>query len=218
MDLTPIPLFGLSNKSRAPSVTDQERVNLYSEISPDGERGGKIAMYCPPGLTPQSNYGASPNRGAWSHGDFKYVVNRDKLYKEANDGSFVEVGTLLTSGGIVDMIDNGNQLMIVDGTYGYIYVFSPVAQTISTITRVGTLATLTTAAPHGLGTGMTVLVAGALPAQYNGSYSITVTSPTTFTYVMASDPGGSAAPVGTYSVTASFSRITSPAFRPIRPA
>lgn len=120
MDLTPIPLFGLSNKSRAPSVTDQERVNLYSEISPDGERGGKITMYCMPGLTAQSNYGANPCRGAWSHGDFKYYVNRDKLWKEANDGTQTSLGTLLTSGGLVDMIDNGTQLMIVDGTAGYI--------------------------------------------------------------------------------------------------
>lgn len=122
--LTPIPLFGLSNKSRAPSVTDQERVNLYSEISPDGERGGKITMYCPPGLTAQSNYGANPVRGAWSHGDFKYYVNRDKLWKEANDGTQTELGTLLTSGGLVDMVDNGTQLMIVDGTAGYILTFA----------------------------------------------------------------------------------------------
>lgn len=124
MDLTPIPLFGLSNKSRSPSVTDQERVNLYSEISQDGERGGKIAMYRMPGLTGQSNYGANPCRGAWSHGDFKYYVNRDKLWKEANDGTQTELGTLLTSGGLVDMIDNGTQLMIVDGTAGYILTFA----------------------------------------------------------------------------------------------
>lgn len=122
--LTPIPLFGLSNKSRSPSVTDQERVNLYSEISPDGERGGKITMYCMPGLTAQSNYGANPCRGAWSNGDFKYYVNRDKLWKEANDGTKTELGTLLTTGGIVDMCDNGTQLMIVDGTYGYILTFA----------------------------------------------------------------------------------------------
>jgi len=124
VELEPIPLFGLSNKSRSPSVSDQERVNLYSEISPDGERGGKITMYCMPGLTGQSNYGANPNRGAWSHGDFKYIVNRDKLWKEANDGTQTELGTLLTSGGLVDMCDNGTQLMIVDGTAGYILTFA----------------------------------------------------------------------------------------------
>ena len=123
-DLTPIPLFGLSNKSRSPSVTDQERVNLYSEISPDGERGGKIAMYRPPGLTAKSNYGANPCRGSWPHGDYKYYVNRDKLWKEANDGTKTELGTLLTTGGLVGMCDNGTQLMIVDGTYGYILTFA----------------------------------------------------------------------------------------------
>lgn len=70
---------------------------------------------------------------------------------------------------------------------------------ISTITRVGTTATLTTATNHGRTTGDTVSVWGALPAQYNGTYVITVTGVTTFTYVMASDPGASASPVGLYS-------------------
>lgn len=80
-------------------------------------------------------------------------------------------------------------------------------RTISTITRVTTTATLTTATPHGLSTGDTIVVVGALPAAYNGTFVVTVTGLTTLTYVMASDPGGSAAPVGTYSVVkAAFSR------------
>ncbi len=65
-------------------------------------------------------------------------------------------------------------------------------QTISTITRVGTTATLTTASAHGLSTGNTVYITQATPSQYNGTYTITVTGGTTFTYVMASDPGASA--------------------------
>ncbi len=125
MNLNPIPLFGLGNYSRSRPVCDQHRVNLYSEISGDPERGGRITLYSPPGLTSQSSYGANPNRGAWSHGDYKYYVNRDKLYKEANDGTSVAAtGTLSTTGGLVGMVDNGNQLMIVDGTFGYIYTYA----------------------------------------------------------------------------------------------
>lgn len=75
------------------------------------------------------------------------------------------------------------------------------SQTISSITRVTTTATLTTAAPHGLSTGAIVTISGATSSVYNGTYTITVTSATTFTYVMASDPGGSASVVGSYTVT-----------------
>ncbi len=85
------------------------------------------------------------------------------------------------------------------GTEGRIYS-SAAAQTISTITRVGTLATATTAAPHGLVTGNSVTIAGTTPAGFSGTYVITVTGASTFTYVMASDPGGNASVVGTYTV------------------
>jgi hypothetical protein len=85
------------------------------------------------------------------------------------------------------------------GIYGYIGQAGVLTgKTISSITRVGTTATLTTATAHGLATGDVVRVSGATPAQYNGTFTITVTSTTTFTYTMASDPGASASPVGTY--------------------
>jgi hypothetical protein len=73
-------------------------------------------------------------------------------------------------------------------------------QTISSITRVTTTATLTTAANHNLTTGTFVTVSGATPVEYNGTFSITVTGDTTFTYTMLATPSGSASPVGSYLV------------------
>jgi hypothetical protein len=73
-------------------------------------------------------------------------------------------------------------------------------QTISSITRVTTTATLTTATNHNLTTGAFVTVSGATPAEYNGTFSITVTTPTAFTYTMLATPSGSASPVGSYRV------------------
>ncbi len=73
-------------------------------------------------------------------------------------------------------------------------------QTISTITNVTTTATLTTAANHNLTTGTFITVSGATPAAYNGTFSITVTTPTAFTYTMLTDPAGSATVVGSYKV------------------
>jgi hypothetical protein len=73
-------------------------------------------------------------------------------------------------------------------------------QTISSITNVTTTATLTTAANHNLTTGTFVTVSGAIPVEYNGTFSITVTTPTAFTYTMLATPSGSASTVGSYRV------------------
>ena len=73
-----------------------------------------------------------------------------------------------------------------------------IGQNITSITFVTTTATLTTNSPHGLSTNDYVTIAGASPAQYNGTYSITVTGASTFTYVMASTPATNATSVGTY--------------------
>lgn len=69
---------------------------------------------------------------------------------------------------------------------------------ISTITRVGAIATVTTGVPHPFKTGDTITIAGATGADaalYNGSFAITVASTTTFTYTMGDTPSGSAVPL-----------------------
>lgn len=211
MNLRPIPLFGIGNQARSVNVNDQERLNLYVEVNEDPEKH-VLTLYGTPGLLAFVDFGAFPSRGAYQLGNFNYMVNRNKLYRVANDGSYVELGTLLTDAGRVDMSDNGVQMIIVDGPNGYIYGLDLTPKTISTITRVGTQATLTTASAHGLSSGMQITISGAAPAQYNGSYTVTVTGNNTLTYVMAGDPGSSAAPVGSYVITSSFTRILDPDF------
>jgi hypothetical protein len=73
--------------------------------------------------------------------------------------------------------------------------------TISTITRVTTTATLTTATNHGLVTGNYVTISGATPAAFNGTFAVTVTGNTTFTYTMLTTPANDATVVGTYYST-----------------
>jgi hypothetical protein len=80
---------------------------------------------------------------------------------------------------------------------------SVAGQTISTLVNTGspaTTAVVTTNSPHGLSTGDYITVSGAVPTVYNGSYNITYISTTSFSYVMASSPGGSASTIGTYVV------------------
>ena len=71
--------------------------------------------------------------------------------------------------------------------------------TIASITNVTTTATATTVANHNMQTGDYVTITGCTPSAYNGSFTITVTGNTTFTYTMLTNPGGSASVVGTYT-------------------
>lgn len=74
-----------------------------------------------------------------------------------------------------------------------------------TLTSVTTTATATTSIPHSLVTGDSVIIAGASPAAYNGTYTITVTGASTFTYTFA---GGTSPATGT--ITAVGGRTTVP--------
>jgi len=65
---------------------------------------------------------------------------------------------------------------------------TPVVQSISSLTRVGTTVTATTASAHGYVTGDFVTVSGAVETAYNGEVQVTVTGPTTFTYAVAGSP------------------------------
>lgn len=74
------------------------------------------------------------------------------------------------------------------------------AGSITGITRSGSTATATTAAPHGLSTNDVVDVAGADQSEYNGPQVITVTGASTFTYPVAGTPTTPATGTITYSL------------------
>jgi len=91
--------------------------------------------------------------------------------------------------------------LIYNGTVWFKVATTSTAQTISSIVRTGTLATLTTAAPHGLVTGNYVTISGAMPSDFNGSYVITVIGTSSFNYTMATTPANNATVVGSYTVS-----------------
>jgi hypothetical protein len=106
-------------------------------------------------------------------------------------------------GNFLIAVNGADPAIIYDGTRWYKMATTTTAQTIITITRGGAgnlTATLTTAAPHGLATGNRVTISGATEANYNGTYFITVTGASSFTYTMATAPAANATVVGTYTV------------------
>lgn len=59
---------------------------------------------------------------------------------------------------------------------------------VSTLTRSGTIATVTTATDHKISSGMSITIAGAVETDYNGTFVVTVTGPDTFEYTVSGSP------------------------------
>jgi type IV pilus assembly protein PilY1 len=89
------------------------------------------------------------------------------------------------------------------GTYSASVASNPIK--VTSLTRSGTTVTATTSAAHGYVTGQTVTIAGATGSRYNGSFVVTNTGATTFTYTISDGPatpdGGGKAAVGSTSYT-----------------
>jgi hypothetical protein len=111
------------------------------------------------------------------------------------------VNASTAGGNFLTAVNGTDAALIYDGTTWVKYANISTAQTISNLTSSGTTCTLTTGAVHGLVTGNQVTITGASPAAYNGTFRITVTNTSTFTYTALSAPATSpASPLGSYTV------------------
>jgi len=115
-------LFGTGQQGKSPSITAQRRINCYYEFNPDGDKTS-VSIIGIPGKELFVSFGDTPIRGMHvpRNSDFVYVVHRGTLWKVNNAGTKTSLGTLNTTSGRVDMEDNGTEIQIVDGTYGYTY-------------------------------------------------------------------------------------------------
>jgi len=122
-----------------------------------------------------------------------------QVYASITSDKLQYVNITNTAGNFLVTCNGVDPVTIYDGSNWFSVATTTTAQTISSITRSGTTATLTTASPHGLITGNRVTVSGATSNEYNGTFVITKTGASTFTYVMATTPAANATVVGTYT-------------------
>ena len=122
-----------------------------------------------------------------------------KVFTGISSDKLQAVNITNTAGKFLIACNGVDPVMIYDGSAWFYVATTTTAATISTITHVGAVATLTTATAHGLVTNNRVTISGASSSEYNGTYVITVTGTTTFTYTMASTPALNATVVGTYT-------------------
>lgn len=123
-----LQLFGLGLQGKSPRVTANLLTNCYYEFQAERDRT-HIAIYGTPGLETFINQGDMPWRGLWTRGDYLYGVHRSTFYQIDNAGVVTSKGTINTNTGMVDMTDNGTEVIIVDGTDGWIYNISTEAFT-----------------------------------------------------------------------------------------
>jgi len=123
-----------------------------------------------------------------------------EVFSGITDDKFQFVNLTNQAGHFLVACNGQDPTMVYDGDNWFFIATTDTAQTISSITRSGTTATLTTAAPHGLITGNRVTISGASSSEYNGTYVITKTGASTFTYTMATTPAANATVVGSYTV------------------
>lgn len=122
-----------------------------------------------------------------------------KVFTGITSDKFQSVNMTNIAGHFLVACNGLDPVMIYDGSNWFTVATTTTAQTISSITHVGAVATLTTASPHGLLTNNRVTISGATSSEYNGTYVITKTGANTFTYTMASTPAANATVVGTYT-------------------
>jgi hypothetical protein len=128
------------------------------------------------------------------------IIKRDGANSTTLVGSVQTVGTDIKTDTDLDLsvaitADDTNEALQVNVT-------GKMGGTVSSLTSSGTTCTLTSTANHGLQTGEYITIAGAVQTAYNGTFTITRTGATTFTYTAASTPSATPA---TGTITANIS-------------
>lgn len=109
--------IGGAYQARSKNIDSQRCVNLYAELDQTGK--STVALYGTPGKVRKVTPTNGPCRGSIVFSGYLFVVIGSGIYKIDTSWSSTLIGTLLTSSGRVSMAQNGQQIMLVDGTYGY---------------------------------------------------------------------------------------------------
>jgi len=126
--MTTIPLGDKPYATAYYSLGSEICQNLFLENSQSENSKAQYYLLKIPGLrrfgsVPTINYSAC-RCNFTSTGYRTFVVNGNRLSEILFDGSQILRGLLNTAGGVVSAVENGNLLLLVDGTNGYILRYS----------------------------------------------------------------------------------------------
>lgn len=116
------PFLGAAYRARSKNLADQLCINLFPEVVETKTAkniGGFIAA---PGLDLQFDVGVGPIRAMHTSAGVMYVVSGNEVYAVTTSYLITLLGTIPTLAGPCEMIDNGKQILIVDGNLQQVVV------------------------------------------------------------------------------------------------
>lgn len=119
-----IPFVGPTYQMEAVSFDHQRSVNLFPILSESGLSSSPAALRSTPGLSTFIDVGGGPHRAAIESDGRAFVVSGDGFYEIFEDQTSTLHGTLNTFTSNCQIADNPTQIMITDGTDGYIFTKS----------------------------------------------------------------------------------------------
>ena len=128
-----IKLFGEGVFARSSVITRQRRLNCYLEIRKDGDKSSIVCLGTP-GLKLAFNAATPlnvPARGMVGNNTALYLTAGNLVKSVSAAGATLAQGTIGTSTGLVGMALNPTQVLIVDGSAGYI--FNPTTGAVVTV-------------------------------------------------------------------------------------
>lgn len=126
-----IPFVGPSYQARSLNVDAQRTLNCFVEMDNASPRA-PVALYGTPGLRKVATLATGGCRGAISEKGYAWIVAGNTVYRVDSSYTVTTAGTIGTSGGQVGMASNGSEILIVDGSKGYLV--NTTAATIAQIT------------------------------------------------------------------------------------
>ncbi len=128
-----VPIFGNGIYGKSAVVTRERRLNVYFENRPDGDKS-KVVVYGTPGLMLKFAL-AALIRGILGTQRQLYAVAAGNFYQLNSLGVPIFTGAINTTNGLVAMASNPTQVLLVDGSYGYIY--NPATKTLAIVSSAG---------------------------------------------------------------------------------
>ncbi len=116
-----LPIAGQAYTARSKAFASNRMVNLFVEMA-QGDAKDRSVLYATPGLEVWKSMGVGEVRGLWeASNSVLFAVCSAGFFKIVGNTDPVLIGSISTTSGIVSMRDNGNDLILVDGTSGYLY-------------------------------------------------------------------------------------------------
>jgi hypothetical protein len=173
--MPPFQFAAAAYQARSTQLLAQQCINAFVETTPKDAKT-PVPIYGTPGLSVFIRAGNGPINGAWVMAGNLYFLSGGALYEVLAssvmtnpDGSVSASATLIgqtTIGGIASLADNGLQLVMVDGSAGWIY--QPGGLNLVT-TATDSPANVVTATVQGTTTNGDVVSLVATAAQISGS-------------------------------------------------